>query len=125
MNNSCRAAKYWVLGAALIASGSGSVTADTARGCLRDWSQAAAVVAHEGLTNVADLTKLVEQNGTGRIVQAMLCKVGDRHVYRLVVREGAGRLVTMTVDARRPFGEVPVAGQRPDKKPAIGASVLP
>ncbi len=92
--------------------------------CLRDWSEAAAVVEREGLTTVAGLTKLAEANGIGQIVQAMLCRKGDQRVYRLVVSGPDGRLVAMTVDARQPF-DGPAAPERKKAAPTtLGAAAL-
>jgi hypothetical protein len=74
-----------------------------AGGCYADWSEAAPVVMKEGLTTIEALAKTARGKLSGDIVKTTLCEENGSFVYRLLIRESAGRLVNRTVDARIPF----------------------
>lgn len=74
-----------------------------AGGCYADWSEAAPVVIKEGLTTIEALAKTARGKLSGDIVKTTLCEENGGFVYRLLIREPAGRLVNRTVDARLPF----------------------
>lgn len=71
--------------------------------CFAAWSDAAPVVHREALTAVRDIHAQARQRNLGDVVRVTLCTEDGRFVYRLIVREPQGRVVPMTVDARRPF----------------------
>ncbi len=74
-----------------------------AAGCYSDWSEAAPIVHKEGLTTIETLAKSARGRLSGDIVKTTLCEENGGFVYRLLIREPAGRLVNRTVDARTPF----------------------
>jgi len=74
-----------------------------AGGCYADWSDAAPIVKKEGLTTIEALAETARGKLSGDIVKTTLCEEGSGFVYRLLIREPAGRLVNRTVDARVPF----------------------
>ena len=74
-----------------------------AGGCYADWSEAAPIVMKEGLTTIEALVKTARDKFSGDIVKTTLCEENGGFVYRLLIREPAGRLVNHTVDARTPF----------------------
>ena len=71
--------------------------------CFAAWSDAAPVVHREALTAVREIHAQARQRNLGDVVRVTLCTEDGRFVYRLIVREPQGRVVPMTVDARRPF----------------------
>jgi len=74
-----------------------------AGGCYADWSDAAPIVHKEGLTTIESLAQAAHGKLSGDIVKTTLCEESGGFVYRLLIREPAGRLVNRTVDARTPF----------------------
>lgn len=74
-----------------------------AGGCYADWSDAAPIVKKEGLTTIEALAETARGKLSGDIVKTTLCEEGGGFVYRLLIREPAGKLVNHTVDARAPF----------------------
>jgi hypothetical protein len=74
-----------------------------AAACYADWSEAAPIVRKEGLTTIEVLAQSARTKISGDIVKTMLCEENGGFVYRLLIREPAGRLVNRTVDARLPF----------------------
>lgn len=74
-----------------------------AGGCYPDWSDAAPIVKKEGLATIEALAATARGKLSGDIVKTTLCEEGGGFVYRLLIREPAGRLVNRTVDARVPF----------------------
>jgi hypothetical protein len=74
-----------------------------AAGCYADWSEAAPIVMKEGLTTIEALAKTARTKLSGDIVKTTLCEENGGFVYRLLIREPAGKLVNRTVDARLPF----------------------
>ncbi len=70
--------------------------------CFASWSQAAEVVRKEQLVKVEQLSRQSHARLGGSIVKTGLCKIGERYVYRLVVRMPRG-LRFVTLDARDPF----------------------
>jgi uncharacterized membrane protein YkoI len=73
-----------------------------AAGCYADWSEAAPIVMKEGLTTIEVLAQTARAKISGDIVKTTLCEENGGFVYRLLIREPAGRLVNRTVDARLP-----------------------
>jgi hypothetical protein len=80
-----------------------TVSTTTTDSCFSDWSAAIPVVQREALAAVRDVHAQARVRKVGDIVRVTLCTEQGRFVYRLVVREPQGRVVPMTVDARRPF----------------------
>lgn len=89
--------------AALVAALSAS-PARAEQSCISNWSLAAPLVAREGLVSVERLAELARGHLAGEIVKTDLCESRQGWSYRLVVREGKGRLRSLSVDARNPFG---------------------
>ena len=58
----------------------------------------------EGLLSIERVGRIVREKAAGEIVNSALCTAEGRYVYRLTVRGGQGRLKTLVVDARQPFG---------------------
>lgn len=87
-----------LLATAILAS-----TPTHAAGCYADWSEAAPIVMKEGLTTIEVLAQSARTKISGDIVKTTLCEENGGFVYRLLIREPAGRLVNRTVDARLPF----------------------
>lgn len=71
--------------------------------CFADWSAASAVVKSQGLMTLDQLTKLAPTKLGGEIVRSTLCEGEKGHVYRLIIRDRAGQLKTVVVDAKHPF----------------------
>ena len=71
--------------------------------CYVDWSDAAPVVEREQLTTARNVHDLARQHVAGELVRITLCHDANVYTYRLVVRDGQGRVLNVTVDARRPF----------------------
>lgn len=71
--------------------------------CYASWSEAAAVVRQEKLVAVEQLSRHADTRLGGSIVKATLCAVGQRYVYRLVVRLPGGLMRFFSLDARKPF----------------------
>jgi len=71
--------------------------------CTDDWSNMAEVVAASGLVPPADLQRLAASRVPGKIVKISLCDAGSRYQYELVFLEASGQLVTLRVDAKKPF----------------------
>jgi len=72
--------------------------------CFPDWSIAAPIVHREKLATVEALSTIAATQIPGSIVKTTLCEENGIFVYRIVVREGDGKLTSRTVDARSPFG---------------------
>ncbi len=73
--------------------------------CITDWSIAAPIVHKEKLTTVEALSRIAAGKLSGRvIVRTTLCEENGVFSYRVVMRDGQGRLSTHTLDARAPFG---------------------
>jgi uncharacterized membrane protein YkoI len=71
--------------------------------CFADWAAASAVVKAEGLVTVDQLTKLAPARLGGDVVRTTLCETRAGYVYKLVIRDAAGQIKTITVDAKKPF----------------------
>ncbi len=71
--------------------------------CFADWSAAAPVVRAEALMPAKDVHEQARIRHIGDVVRMTLCEERGRFVYRLVVREPKGQVVTRVVDARKPF----------------------
>lgn len=68
--------------------------------CIADWSVAARIVEKESLATVEDVTRSLRARNAGSVVKTVLCQSGGGYVYRLTVKDPAGALSIMTVDAR-------------------------
>lgn len=77
----------------------GAAPAGAGDGCLADWGKAGEIVRQNGLATVEQLTK-TPGIVAGQIVKATLCAEGGGYVYHLVVRDGAGQLKNVVVEAR-------------------------
>jgi len=74
--------------------------------CIADWSVAAPIVHKEKLTTVEALSRIAAAKVSGSsIVRTTLCEENGAFSYRIVLRDGQGRLSTHAVDARAPFGK--------------------
>jgi hypothetical protein len=94
-----------IIGALLLAaalSAGGALAADST--CVDDWSIAAPIVKKEGLVTVEQLSALVRSRLEAIIVKCTLCEEKGGYVFHLVVRGANGKLKSVTVDARSPFG---------------------
>lgn len=78
---------------------SAPVPAGAAIDCIADWSDAAPVVAREGLIPVRSLHEAARRANIGDVVRVVLCSSRGRFHYRLMVREPAGPVVTRFVVA--------------------------
>lgn len=73
--------------------------------CITDWSIAAPIVYREKLTTVEALSRIAADKMAGSvIVRTALCEEDGIFSYRIIARDSQGRLSTLTVDARAPFG---------------------
>ena len=75
----------------------------TPTACFVEWSDAAPVVEREQLTSARSVHDLARRHVLGELVRITLCQDAESFIYRLLVRDGQGRVSTFTVDARRPF----------------------
>jgi uncharacterized membrane protein YkoI len=71
--------------------------------CFADWATAGAVVKAQGLVTVDELTKQAPAKLGGEVVRSTLCESKGSYRYKLVIRDPAGHVKTVTVDARMPF----------------------
>jgi hypothetical protein len=71
--------------------------------CYRDWSTASEIVRTEGLVTVDRLVAEAPERLGGDIVRTILCRAERGYFYRLVIRDQAGQLRGVIVDAKRPF----------------------
>ena len=94
-----RALTEVLAGAAILVCASLSAAAK-AEDCLTDWGVAGAIVRRENLMSVSELIKSAAPGIPGTIIKTTLCKDGDDFIYKLVVRDAAGQLRTVVVDAR-------------------------
>lgn len=73
--------------------------------CIADWSIAAPIVHKEKLATVEALSRIAAEKISGSvIVRTTLCEENGAFFYRIVTRDAHGRLSTLSVDARTPFG---------------------
>ncbi|MCL4766430.1 MAG: hypothetical protein KJZ80_09375 [Hyphomicrobiaceae bacterium] len=73
------------------------------RRCFASWSEAAELVKQEQLVAVEQLSRQAQARLGGSIVKTTLCAIGQRYVYRLVVRLPDGLMRFFSLDARKPF----------------------
>ena len=78
-------------------------TTTAADRCYADWSDAGPIVRQQALVAVKDIHEIARKRQIGDLVKVTLCEENGRYVYRLVVREPTGRIVALTIDARKPF----------------------
>jgi hypothetical protein len=97
--------RFLVLAALLpVASPLARAAPPVAAVCFADWSEAATVVAREQLIPAKGVHELAQRHVAGaHLLHITLCREPSRYVYRLVVRDAAGRVSQHTVDARDPF----------------------
>ncbi len=89
-----------------VALAAGPAMAEGPSKCFTSWSEAAPIVKREALAAVEQVSALARTSLTGaKIMKTTLCEEHGRYVYHLVVREAAGQLKMMAVDARTPFGK--------------------
>ena len=72
--------------------------------CVADWSTAAQIVKQEQLLTVEQVSAAQAGAIPGKIVKTTLCREKDGFVYRLVVRNLAGQLQNIVVDAQNYAG---------------------
>ncbi|MGE8941227.1 hypothetical protein ACO2I3_04875 [Leptospira interrogans] len=89
---------------AAIMLGAAGVRADSEKGskCFSNWSEAAQVVKKEQLVDVEQLNRFAQARLGGKIVRSTLCAIGQRFLYRVVVRPANGPLKSLAIDAREP-----------------------
>ena len=75
-----------------------------ASACVADWSTAAQIVEKEHLLTVEQVSAAQAGAIPGKIVKTTLCREKDGFVYRLVVRNFAGQLENIVVDAQNYTG---------------------
>lgn len=66
---------------------------------MNDWGAAAEIIRAKGLATVEQLTASSQQQLKGEVVRATLCQEGAGYIYRLVVRDRAGQLKNVVLDA--------------------------
>jgi uncharacterized membrane protein YkoI len=71
--------------------------------CFSDWSAASVIVRNESLVTVEQLTKLAPTKLGGEIVRTTLCEGTGGYIYKVVVRNSAGHVKNVVLDARHPF----------------------
>jgi uncharacterized membrane protein YkoI len=86
-----------------LAAVAGATTGRGETSCIGSWSEAAPIVAANGLTPVETLTREAPERLNGNIVKATLCEEDGRYIYSLVLRQEGGKLKQKKVDARRPY----------------------
>ncbi|MEQ1716460.1 MAG: hypothetical protein ABL907_10825 [Hyphomicrobium sp.] len=69
--------------------------------CIADWGAAGDIVRQQDLQTVEQLTSRAAAPLPGRIVKATLCHQNSGYIYRLVVRDSAGQLKNVVVDAAK------------------------
>lgn len=86
--------------AAVLTANSLAKPSIAASGCVADWSTAAQIVEKERLLTVEQVSAANAGAIPGKIVKTTLCREKDGFVYRLVVRNPAGQLQIIVVDAQ-------------------------
>lgn len=81
--------------------------------CHAEWSEATSVIERERLASAKGVGALARRHLGSDLVRITLCMQGGTFVYRLLLRDGQGRVVALTVDARRPFADA-AAGRAGD-----------
>jgi hypothetical protein len=88
------------------AAAAGPAMADGPSKCFTSWSEAAPIVKREALAAVEQVSALARPSLSGaEIIKTTLCEQQGRYVYHLVIREAAGQIKLVAVDARSPFGK--------------------
>ena len=77
--------------------------AEAARETCFDWSEAAGIVKRERLTTASRVLRRAAAVYGGQLKKITLCRSGTQYVYRMVIFEAAGRIRSLTIDARQPF----------------------
>ena len=99
-----RLASFVIPFVALAAISGGARATSIAEGdCFADWSDAAPVVAQERLLAARDIQDMARRRQLGDLVRITLCRENARYVYRLIVRDGKGRLGNLKIDAKGPL----------------------
>jgi len=76
-----------------------------ANACTDNWSTMAAEVAANGLAPAKDLQQLAASKVPGKLIKVALCKSAYGFQYELIFLDASGQLVTLPVDARKPFAQ--------------------
>ncbi len=91
--------------AAAVLTASNAVKPTTAASeCVADWSTAVQIVEKEQLLTVEQVAAAHAGAIPGKIVKTTLCREKDGFVYRLVIRNSAGQLQNIVVDAQNYAG---------------------
>jgi hypothetical protein len=93
----------FVRAAGLIALAGAAAALPSDAQCLPDWSDAVEAVNREHLLTLEDLVKARSRDVGGQIVKSTLCRdKSGSYFYHLVVRDGHGRLKTVSLGATNP-----------------------
>lgn len=87
--------------AGLIMLAGGAAATSPGGDCLPDWSEAVQTVRQLNLATLEELGAARSNEIGGQVVKSTLCRNGRGYFYRLVVRDGHGRLRSVTLDATR------------------------
>ena len=71
--------------------------------CTDNWSDMASAIAANSLVSAKDLRTRAASSVGGNLIKISLCHAYGTYSYQLVFLDQAGKLTTMTVDARNPF----------------------
>lgn len=93
----------FALAALFLAMVSPPIRAQANETCFTDWSTASTIVKAESLVPVDQLAKFAPTKLGGDLVRSALCETETGYVYKLVVRDRAGVVKSLTVDAKHPF----------------------
>lgn len=69
--------------------------------CVENWSDAAPIVAQEGLIPARDVQLFARRQHSSELVHIKLCREETGYVYRLLLRDERGRLSHLKVNALR------------------------
>ncbi len=89
---------------ALIALASAALAAPQAPAvgtCVENWSDAAPIVAQEGLIPTRDVHLFARRQHASDLVHIKLCMEETGYVYRLLLRDEQGRLTHLKINALR------------------------
>ncbi len=93
-----------VLGLAVLALAACVTTAGAASEpsniCFSNWSDAAPIVAREGLLAARDIQAVSRRRRSGDVVRITLCREETGYVYLLLLRDERGRISNLKIDAQ-------------------------
>ena len=72
---------------------------DTTNTCFSNWSDAAPIVASEGLLAASEVQRMSRRTLPGDVVRITLCREDAGYVYLLLLRDGHGRISNLKIDA--------------------------